>query len=421
MKKTFKLFVLILIGAMFVFNFASCDDISFTYRRHQDKDKGGSQSEPSATTKSKYISNSNGTGTATLVSSGEYWDELNIPRYDLLGNVSSYDVVGIVVTLESGNCDAGVVYNSSQYNWGYTYTQSLDPGVPQTLNDVSFAYSGANEYNFKFYISNGTAGDTAKITWSVITPEKLNEGDIFVDEEEDSYLKVINSYGSYGYVDLYVWDEDTYSYEKSLSDVYYSIDNSKITINYSYYDEDDGNYYTDPWKGNFDGTAMTFFNNEGYTFVFTKVTSVPKTLKTATDFSTITLEDNYPYNNHAMIEWIASDNKYKLSTGQKIKFTVSGFTNDNLTINQRKFTAALVDTTPYSSGWRELSNFVNAQNGTTLEYNTYFEAVFIIELTSTPYNPSAEACKLELSIGEKYDTQSGINIYVYDFDVELLE
>ncbi|MBD5434351.1 MAG: hypothetical protein HDR35_08695 [Treponema sp.] len=415
MKKAFKLFMLILIGMVFAFNFASCDDISFTYRRHQDKDKDGYQ-------KSKYISNGNGTGTATLVSNGQYWDELNIPMYDLLGDVSSYDVAGIFVTFESGNYNAGVGYNSSQLKWDYDkgdYTwwnkQELTYGYSQTFYDVSFAYSGDNEYIFKFYISTGTAGDTATITWSVVTHAKLNAGDIFVDQDEDMYLKVKSN----GNIDFYEWNEDTYSYELTLSNGYYNIENSVITITYSYYD---GNYHTDTFTGNFDGTMMTFFDDDGYLYwTLTKVTSVPRILKTATDFSTITLENNFPYNNHAMIEWIASDNKYKLNAGQRIKFTISGFTDDVITVSKKNFTAALVDTTSYTNGWIELSDYVNAQYGTMLDYSSYFEAVFIIELTSMPSNTSAEACKFELSVGDLYDTQDDITIYVSAFEVELLE
>ncbi|MDE7291531.1 MAG: hypothetical protein K2N58_05740 [Treponemataceae bacterium] len=421
MKKAFKLFMLILVGAVFAFNFASCDDISFTYRRHQDKDDYKSQ--PFITAKSEYISNGDGSGTATLVSSGEYWDEINIPMYDLLGNVSSYDVAGIFVTLESGNHNAGVGYNSSQYTkWDYDkgcYTwwseQELSRGYSQTFYDVSFAYSGDNKYNFKFYISTGTEGDTAKIAWSVVTSAKLNVGDIFVSQDEYVYLKV----NSYGDIDFYSWDEDTYSYESILSNGSYKIVNSDITITFSYYD---GNYYSDTFTGNFDGTTMTFFDEYGDIYwTLTKATSVPRNLKTATNFSTITLEDNSPYNNHAMIEWIASDNKYKLNAGQKIKFTIRGYTYDYITVSKTNFTAALVDTTPSANGWRELSDYVNAQYGTVLDYYYDFEAVFIIELTSTPLNASAEACKFELSVGDENDTQDDITIYVSAFEVELLE
>lgn len=290
MKKAFKLFMFILIGAAFAFNFASCDDISFTYRRHRNEGKGDSQSLPF---------------------------------------------------------------------------------------------------------------------------EKLNAGDIFLDQDEEVYLKV--NYD--GYIDFYYWDVDTYSYEKYISNAYYNIENSEITITGSDYDYYEG-YYTFTFTGNFYGTTMTLFDENGRLYLaLTKVTSVQGSLKTATNFSTITLENNYPYNNHAMIEWIASDNKYKLNAGQKIKFTISGVVYDT-TVSNRRFTAALVDTT---NGWRELSNYVNDQYGTTLNSYSYFEAVFIIELTSTPFNASSEACKLELSVGELYDTQSDITIYVSDFKAELLE
>lgn len=291
MKKAFKLFMFILIGAAFAFNFASCDDISFTYRRHRNEGKGDSQSLPFA---------------------------------------------------------------------------------------------------------------------------KLNAGDIFLDQDEELYLKV--NYD--GYIDFYYWDVDTYSYEKYVSNAYYNIDNSKITITCPFYDYYDG-YYTDTLTGSFDGTTMTLFDEDGYhCLTLTKVTSVQGSLKTATNFSTITLENNYSYNNnHAMIEWIASDNKYKLNAGQKIKFTIRGINYDT-TVSNKRLAAVLVDTT---NGWRELSNYANDQYGRTLNYSNYFEAVFIIELTSTPFNASAEACKLELSVGELYDTQSDITIYVSDFKAELLE